>query len=82
MESTKEYIQFVMKRKHSQLVYTTGAEGTWTELIDNFVDFLRGCGYSIAPGTFTEDYSLVPNDKLERLENAFFSGSLAKEEQA
>jgi hypothetical protein len=69
MQPTKEYIQFVLKRKDSQLVFTTDVDKTWTELVDDFINFLRGAGYSIAPGEFNEDYTLVPNEKLELMED-------------
>jgi hypothetical protein len=47
MEPSKEYLQFIMKRKDSQLVHTLGVHGTWPEVIEEFVNFLRGAGYSI-----------------------------------
>jgi hypothetical protein len=77
MQESKEYLQFVLKRKESQLVFTTGVHNTWPELLDEFVNFLRGAGYSIEPGQYVTDYVLVPSEKLEELENALSNYSQA-----
>lgn len=74
---SKEYLQFVMKRKDSQVVYTIGVNSTWPEVIEEFVNFLRGAGYQIGPGSYTEDYTYVSNEKLEALENLLSSQVLA-----
>jgi hypothetical protein len=77
MQESKEYLQFVLKRKESQLVFTTGVHSTWPELLDEFVNFLRGAGYSIEPGQYVTDYVLVPSEKLEELENVLSNYSQA-----
>jgi hypothetical protein len=79
MQPTKEYFQFVLKRTDSQLVFTTGVHNTWPELMDAFVNFLRGAGYSIEPGQYVTDYVLVPSEKLEALENAFFDDNVPQD---
>ena len=45
---------------HREVVHRVVTEGlTWYELIDEFVDFLRGCGYTIPNNVFVD----VPEDE-------------------
>jgi hypothetical protein len=75
MQPTKEYFQFVLSRKESQLVFTTGVHNAWPSLLEDFVNFLRGAGYHIGPGEYVEDFELVSKDRLEHLEQIEFQHS-------
>ncbi len=47
--------KFIKESKKIRITHEiSDNEITWPELIEEFVDFLRGCGYKIEEGEFVE----------------------------
>ena len=42
----------ICKHSGNEIEYKMDSDATWTEAIDNFLEFLRGCGYVIPYGNY------------------------------